>query len=906
MDGDIYTMKNSRKSKRDSATNVLREDVLSFILDVIPDIVLVIDNKKNVLFANKTAKEKLGIKTNKRLPKCYKLIHNRNRPPVYCPHSIVLKDRAGHTVENFEPTLGGTFVESIFPILKKQGAISACVHLIRDISHYRYKEKLLLEQDKALETLLDFLEQYVVVFNEQGRIVRANSALLRQLGYNLDEITTKTLIEIYPPENRADITAILPDIKKGLYRIFQIPLFSKDGKRIKVKTRFIRSRWGGENVWLAMSDDLSAEEGVRNKLVSSEMKFARAFYNNPYQMAISERETGRFVDVNNAFLKVLGFSRDEVIGKNAYELGILNEETMRQIARMLQASESVRGLEVRYFTKNKEERYGLFSIDTISTVNEELVISVMEDVTEHKKAEEALRKLETRYQAIVDGQSELICRLDARYNVVFANAAFCRYFGNFEEELAGRCFLDFLAPQDRERVCQHFVLMKETASDVDFDVLVPNVAGGMAWQHWIGRKIQGGRDGTEEYQLVGRDVSEQKTIELALREGQQKFRGVFDSAFELMFVLKPDGMIIEANRAALELERASETETCGKMLWQLRIWQASPTTSARIENAVKDAQKGEAVRFETECMAEEGNIRTVDFSLNPIRDDVGTVILLIAEARDVTEIKQMEYKTKEMQRLMQTEKLTTLGILAAGVAHEINNPTHTIMVNNAIIQEAIANALPVLERYYKEHGDFMLGGLPFSQAKNEIPALLVHIKKCAEHIKDIVMELRDYARESPTELDELVDINAVVTAALTLMGNTIKKATKNFSLTMAENLPPVRGNFRKLEQVVINLIQNACQALTSVEQSVSVDIRWLQHLNQVELTVSDEGVGISEKDLPHITDPFFTTKRPGEGVGLGLAISSTIVREHGGIMSFESKLGKGTTARVRLPICQEK
>jgi polar amino acid transport system substrate-binding protein len=153
-------------------------------------------------------------------------------------------------------------------------------------------------------------------------------------------------------------------------------------------------------------------------------------------------------------------------------------------------------------------------------------------------------------------------------------------------------------------------------------------------------------------------------------------------------------------------------------------------------------------------------------------------------------------------------------------------------------------------------------------------------------------------------MNQMVRINAVVDAATLILGSLIKKSTDRFSFESGSGIPPVKGAFQKIEQVVINLISNACQALTDRNQAVTVTTAFTRERGRVIVTVKDEGAGISPENLKHIMNPFFTTKRDSGGTGLGLAITYNIVKEHGGELTIESVPGKGTIATVSLPAAE--
>ena len=172
----------------------------------------------------------------------------------------------------------------------------------------------------------------------------------------------------------------------------------------------------------------------------------------------------------------------------------------------------------------------------------------------------------------------------------------------------------------------------------------------------------------------------------------------------------------------------------------------------------------------------------------------------------------------------------------------------------------------------------------------------------ADRIKRIVDDLKEYAKDKPMTAYEEMDVNAVVAAAITLSRNKLKHATSDFRIEKKEGLPRIRGNFQKIEQVVINLLMNACEAMVDNAKAVVVRTDWDQTAGQLLVQVQDEGTGMTGETLRQIKDPFFTTKRDQGGTGLGVSISARIIEVHGGTLEYESVIGVGTTATIRLPV----
>jgi len=257
------------------------------------------------------------------------------------------------------------------------------------------------------------------------------------------------------------------------------------------------------------------------------------------------------------------------------------------------------------------------------------------------------------------------------------------------------------------------------------------------------------------------------------------------------------------------------------------------------------------------------------------------------------------------QQLVQADKMAALGILVSGVAHEINNPTGLILLEAPTVKRFFGDASRILERYYRENGDFTCGGLPYSRMREEIPRSLDKLQEAGKRIKRIVDDLKDFARQGDSACNESVNLNSVAQAAVRLVEPTIRKATSRFTVSYAKHLPPIRGNAQRIEQVLVNLILNACQALPDTERAIELATYCDPERSSVTFRLRDEGCGISPDHLARLTDPFFTTKRDSGGTGLGLSVSAGIVKEHGGQLVFDSIPGSETVVTLTLPVCKE-
>jgi len=300
------------------------------------------------------------------------------------------------------------------------------------------------------------------------------------------------------------------------------------------------------------------------------------------------------------------------------------------------------------------------------------------------------------------------------------------------------------------------------------------------------------------------------------------------------------------------------------------------------------------------------------------------VLILIAFALwSWTLRRQVALRTKELEReiaermrsaeelqirqkqLLHADKMTSLGILVSGVAHEINNPNGLIQLSLPQLSKSYQSVAPILDDHYRKHGDFKFGWFNYSRMRQEIPKMLEEMLDSSNRIKRIVEDLKDFARRNDSGLDDMVDLNAVIRSALRLVDNALRKATYHFQADYSPALPKFRGNGHRIEQVVVNLILNACQALTSVEQAIELRTYELQDENMVVFEVRDQGCGLDEETLQRITDPFFTTKRETGGTGLGLSVSDGIVKDHHGRLEFSSQPGQGMVVKLLLPVYEE-
>jgi PAS domain S-box-containing protein len=326
----------------------------------------------------------------------------------------------------------------------------------------------------------------------------------------------------------------------------------------------------------------------------------------------------------------------------------------------------------------------------------------------------------------------------------------------------------------------------------------------------------------------------------------------------------------------------------------------------KVLEQARRALAGERVEpLEHRIIHRDGNTRWIRNTIVVTKDESGTPVAYDGLINDITLLKKASAEEAIRQRqLIQADKMASLGVLVSGIAHEINNPNNFILLNARLFSRIWTDILPVLDDYRERNGDFSVAGLPYSSSRGKLTQSLDGILQGSDRIQNITRRLTEYSKSDVGMLTDPVDINKVVAMAIVITENLISKSTVNFRVDYGAGMPLIRGNAQQLEQVIINLITNACQSLSDQSCEVRIKTYSSRETGQVGVVVKDAGSGIREADLKYIMDPFFTTKRDRGGTGLGLSVSNNIVKNHGGSLALTSDPHKGTKAIVSFPVLQ--
>ncbi len=312
------------------------------------------------------------------------------------------------------------------------------------------------------------------------------------------------------------------------------------------------------------------------------------------------------------------------------------------------------------------------------------------------------------------------------------------------------------------------------------------------------------------------------------------------------------------------------------------------------KNLIKSANIPDAFEASDELVIQ-GEKRNIYFVAAAIREPGGKIIGAIETVQDITDRSQL------LSQLYQSQKMEALGVLIAGVAHEINNPINLIMYNIPLLEKIWKDILPILNDQAVLYPQRKYGGLRTDFINNHLMQLISDMDVAAKRVATIVSGLKSFSRFSAQSEKIPIQINLAVENAIRLSLSTLRKLNVRIDLDLENNLPTISGNLQNIEQVILNLVINAAQAIEHDSGNIRISTRLQPQDGDIRISVSDNGKGVNPAIAGKLFDPFITDKQEKGGTGLGLSVSYNLIKSHNGTITFESYQGKGATFHVLLP-----
>jgi len=584
---------------------------------------------------------------------------------------------------------------------------------------------------------------------------------------------------------------------------------------------------------------------------------------------------GRIVEFNRAAEEMFGYERADITGRTVADTIVPDsrrEAHHRGLARYLVTGENTvigRRVEMTGRRADGSEFPVELAITTVQLDRRRLFTAYLRDITARKQAEEALRKSEERFRALVENSSDGICLVDREGIILYSSSSSVRVLGWLPEERKGRRAFEFVHPDDTERFRAFFAHCLGSAGlPTAIEVRGLHLDGG-----W--RQVEVVAANHLDDPAVGavvinfRDITLRRRAEESVREAAHQFRAVFDGALDAMVIADDEGRYVEVNAAACGLYGLSRSALLGHWIGDFAapgLDVASIWSTFRREGRAKG---------ELRIIRPDGRVRELEFAASA--DFLPGSHLAVF--RDVTQRRQLE------EQLRQAQKIEAVGRLAGGVAHDFNN------------------LLNVITGY----GQMLFRRLTDGPEREKTRAIL----QAADRAAGLTRQLLAFSRKQVLE-PKVLDLNAVVSGMDEMMRRLIGEDIE-LQAELAPDLGRTRADPGQLEQVLMNLVVNARDAMprggrvTLETSNAEMDDAYVRdHLGArpgryVTLAVCDTGLGMDAETQKHIFEPFFTTKEKGKGTGLGLATVYGIVKQSEGYIWVDSAPGAGTTVRVYLP-----
>jgi PAS domain S-box-containing protein len=831
------------------------------------------DRDFNIIYQNESSKRGSG--GDRIGEKCYRAYEGRDKVCDGCPVQKAFNDGKSHAAERQGKGPSGEVVfweNTANPIRNAEGKIISCIELTRDITERKQAEEELQAEKNKLESLIGAMEFTLTIQDRDFNIIYQNEA--SQLTSDGSCVGEKCY-RVY--EGRDKICEGCPVIKAF-----------KDGKSHTAERRRVEpsgkvSFWEntaspirdakGEivsclEIGVEITERKQAEEKLRDEATRH-----RILIEQSRDGIVILDEKGKVYEANHRFAEMLGYTPEEVRELHVWDWDVHFER--EQVAEMVRTVDETGD---HFETKHRRKDGTIFDVE-ISTngavyAGQKLIFCLCRDITERKQAEAALIEAEEKYKNLIEATSDLIWEVDTQGRYTFVSPRIKDLLGyEVDEVVDKKRTLDFSPKREARKWLKRFkVVNAKRESFSGFEVLHQHKNGNPVIFEVSGIPFFDSAGNFKGYVGINKDVTEREQVTEALRENQEFSNSLLENSPNSITVINTDTSIRYVNPAFEKLTGFKLAEIAGKKApypWWPKEERKTMTQNLK-KAMVSGGKKSEHVFY-----AKNGEPIWAMLNSAPVVYRKKLLYFLISWL-DITERKQAEEEKVELERKAHlASRLASVGEMASGIAHEINNPLTAVI---GFAQLLMDTELP-----------------------EEIKEDLIIIHKEAQRAAGVARNLLTFARKhAPSK--QLTNLNSIIEGVLALRAYEQNVSNIQINTKLASDLPEVMADYSQLQQVFINIVLNAEAAMLEANNGGTLTIVTQKFNHSVRASLTDTGPGISKKNLDRIFDPFFTTKEVGKGTGLGLSICHGIVAEHGGRLYAKSKPGSGATFVVELPV----
>lgn len=639
-------------------------------------------------------------------------------------------------------------------------------------------------------------------------------------------------------------------------------------------------------------------ERTKIALYESEDKFVKIFRTSPDAIGITSLANDSYLEVNDHFLSVTGYAREEVIGHTALELGLIAQpEIMAEIHQRLQVDRAIHNFEIELSTKSGEIKTGLMSSELIDLEGRPCLLSVYKDYSDRKRAETILQQREQEFRALVENAPDVIARFDRSFRYLYINPEIEKETGIPVSAFIGKTSQELFLPeliveQWHQKIQQVF----DTGKEQTLEYALPTL---QRPSYWLARIVpEFDADGSVPTVLfISRDITDLKQIETALRESEERFRRAFDDAAIGMALIAPGGRFLSVNHSLCDMVGYSEAELLSCCFQDI----THPDDLNADLDAAHQVLTGEQRIYQVEkrYIHKLGSVVWVLICVSLVRDATGQPLYFVSQIQDISERHQIDRLKDEFISVVSHELRTpltairgSLGVLEAGIFNDRPERARKMLriaLNNSDRLVRLVNDILDLERL--ESGK--------TQLVMETCNLADLMQQSVDTVQSIAHQALITLDFTPLALEVLVAPDAIVQTLTNLLGNAIKFSVAGGTVWL------------KAELVAAPVVTGKKQGRSPQPQHASPASPPLpMSLPHVLLSVQDQGRGIPANKLETIFGRFqqvdASDSRQNGGTGLGLAICKSIVQQHGGQIWVESQLNQGSTFYFTLPMLPNK